>query len=1014
MLLTSEHDLVAVLGVAAALLLALSLGVGILAALKTFQVRQFQDLLFKAERKIDTLERRMFNVLNAVPVALVETDGSGKFTFANKAAHMLLGRKDNELIGLRFHSATWGIAFPDGRAIPADMMPIARTLRGQTVKGFQHLIVNHGTHDKVLVSVTSMPIMNGNGEVIGTTSAMVEIESTAGEGVDDLTGLWRGHWFAAAAVPFWGLDTQGKVLDVNAAALDAFDLKRDDVLGKNWTQVFVSDSDFQHAIDYLGDSQDASNPNPTASMHLALKGADGTTLPSVVSAWAVRTHEGGEHGLTVMALKDDQPHLSAPPSEAPMPAPLASSLTDDDAQELEDLRNAEAALANLGVGVWQYDAEADTIVEDEGMRRLIGREYDGGPTLISDDDQARADVEFGRLLAGDSIALNMDIRVVHRDGREHWITLKGQSTRDADGERHVFGIAIDSTEFREAAEALAAAQQPTVVVPSEPEITQADLQTALEAARAEAHAEAMEIARKQYEAALEDARRAEAFAASQTPVVEPDVYGWSDAAAPVIIHEADPAIVAENEDLKSRLDSLQAELAQAGTVADDLRQQIASLEVRPEPVVAEPVAPEPVVVPDPAVVAENEDLKAHLKTLRAELADAVAASGALHRQIDDLQARPEPVAPEPETVVVPDPAVVAENEALKSRLENLQAELAEASAFTGTLHQQIEALHARPEPVAPEPVVQQVVVADPAAVAENAALAARLAAVHADLQTAETTRLTLQGQLDELAARPAPEPVTLPADTSAFDARIAALESQLKDTAEQKNELQLQLSEILMAPRMVETVDDRDTKITALSSERDTLAAELEAVRIQTESLQAEISAIIARPAPEPDTSEWDKKVAAAQFEMRKWQAAYDDATARLAAVPPAPTVDIDALTSRLEDLQASLSQSLAQQAELQQSLKVAQTQQSDMHNRVEQLNTALSNARKYETVGRLTGDVAQDFAQMLGVINGALEILSKQGGNEQVRRLSEAALAAGRRGERLTRQLQAFQSEDY
>ncbi len=84
------------------------------------------------------------------------------------------------------------------------------------------------------------------------------------------------------------------------------------------------------------------------------------------------------------------------------------------------------------------------------------------------------------------------------------------------------------------------------------------------------------------------------------------------------------------------------------------------------------------------------------------------------------------------------------------------------------------------------------------------------------------------------------------------------------------------------------------------------------------------------------------------------------------------------------------------------------------MHSRVEQLNAALSNARKYETVGRLTGDVAQDFAQMLGVINGALEILSKQGGNEQVRRLSEAALAAGRRGERLTRQLQAFQSEDY
>ena len=167
------NDLILALGAGTALFLVVSLGAGILAAMKTFQVKQFQDLLFKAERKIDTLERRMFNVLNAVPVALVETDNTGKFTFANKAAHTLLGRKDNELIGLRFHSATWGITFPDGRAIPADMLPIARTLRGQTVKGFQHMIVNHGTHDKVLVSVTSMPIMNSNGEVIGSTSAMV-------------------------------------------------------------------------------------------------------------------------------------------------------------------------------------------------------------------------------------------------------------------------------------------------------------------------------------------------------------------------------------------------------------------------------------------------------------------------------------------------------------------------------------------------------------------------------------------------------------------------------------------------------------------------------------------------------------------------------------------------------------------------------------------------------------------------------------------------------------------------
>jgi len=50
MLLQSQGDLIAVLGIAAAILLFLSIVGGVIAALKHFQVRQFQDLLFKAER----------------------------------------------------------------------------------------------------------------------------------------------------------------------------------------------------------------------------------------------------------------------------------------------------------------------------------------------------------------------------------------------------------------------------------------------------------------------------------------------------------------------------------------------------------------------------------------------------------------------------------------------------------------------------------------------------------------------------------------------------------------------------------------------------------------------------------------------------------------------------------------------------------------------------------------------------------------------------------------------------
>ncbi|MBW8883140.1 MAG: hypothetical protein JF615_17515, partial [Asticcacaulis sp.] len=118
-----------------------------------------------------------------------------------------------------------------------------------------------------------------------------------------------------------------------------------------------------------------------------------------------------------------------------------------------------------------------------------------------------------------------------------------------------------------------------------------------------------------------------------------------------------------------------------------------------------------------------------------------------------------------------------------------------------------------------------------------------------------------------------------------------------------------------------------------------------------------------------------------------KWQAAHRD------------------LQGRIDQLSHALLQKDAE----------TQAHVAGLQARVDQLTAALSNAQRFETVGRLTGDVAQDFAQMLQVVKGALDVMARTSESpENVRKLAEAALAAGKRGERLTRQLQAFQSEDY
>ncbi len=70
----------------------------------------------------------------------------------------------------------------------------------------------------------------------------------------------------------------------------------------------------------------------------------------------------------------------------------------------------------------------------------------------------------------------------------------------------------------------------------------------------------------------------------------------------------------------------------------------------------------------------------------------------------------------------------------------------------------------------------------------------------------------------------------------------------------------------------------------------------------------------------------------------------------------------------------------------------------------------ALAQSQRLETVGRLTGGVAHDFNNLLTVIIGGLDMILRAPENtDRVKRLAEAAMESGRRGERLTRQLLAF-----
>jgi PAS domain S-box-containing protein len=69
----------------------------------------------------------------------------------------------------------------------------------------------------------------------------------------------------------------------------------------------------------------------------------------------------------------------------------------------------------------------------------------------------------------------------------------------------------------------------------------------------------------------------------------------------------------------------------------------------------------------------------------------------------------------------------------------------------------------------------------------------------------------------------------------------------------------------------------------------------------------------------------------------------------------------------------------------------------------------ALQQAQKMEVVGQLASGVAHDFNNLLAAILGNLELLELRLGDQNLRRLAEAATSAAQRGARLNEQILAF-----
>ncbi|WP_181706278.1 sensor histidine kinase [Chthonobacter rhizosphaerae] len=128
----------------------------------------------RAEEALATANARLQRVLDHSPVGILEVDRDGRIGFANEAACRLLRLTPHETENRRFDGPAWGNAHLDGSPLRDDDLPVSRALRGETVLGFEHAIVDQADGSRRILSVNAIPVRD-DGAVDGVLAVFDDI-----------------------------------------------------------------------------------------------------------------------------------------------------------------------------------------------------------------------------------------------------------------------------------------------------------------------------------------------------------------------------------------------------------------------------------------------------------------------------------------------------------------------------------------------------------------------------------------------------------------------------------------------------------------------------------------------------------------------------------------------------------------------------------------------------------------------------------------------------------------------
>jgi len=250
--------------------------------------------LQESEQNLQRQTGILMSILNSIADGVVVADENSRFVVWNPAADRLIGLGPMDK-PIEAWPRTYGLFRADRTTpFPADELPLARAIRGETAADVPVFIRNRSRPEGLLLSVTGTPLNDADGRIQGGVVVFRDVtaERAAEEALRQSEEQAR-RIVETAYDAYVSLDAEGRVTDWNTQAEKTFGFSRRDAQGQLLADLIIPQRYREaHAQGIRTFLETGAGPLLNSRIEVAALNSDGHEFPVELTIWPMKMTAG--------------------------------------------------------------------------------------------------------------------------------------------------------------------------------------------------------------------------------------------------------------------------------------------------------------------------------------------------------------------------------------------------------------------------------------------------------------------------------------------------------------------------------------------------------------------------------------------------------------------------------------------------------------------------------------------------------------------------------------------------